>query len=256
MSETILFRVDAGIAVITLNRPEVRNAIDLATARQLSKAIDEVDSRADIRVAVLASSHDGVFSAGMDLKAFSLTGERPIDPKRGAFGLVGRPPQKPLIGAVEGKALGGGLELLLACDLIVGAATAEFGLPEVRRGLVAAGGGVLRLPRRIPRAIALELVLTGDPIDARRAYELGLVNRLVPAGCALTTALDIAATIAANAPLAVRIAKQLVEESTQWPMAEAFDRQEPLAKIVRSSCDAAEGALAFAEKRPPVWKDR
>lgn len=255
MTDNILLRVDAGIAVITLNRPEVRNAFDLATAQQLSRVLDEVESRVDVRAAVLESSGESVFSAGMDLKAFGLTGERPIDAKRGAFGIVGRPPAKPLIAAVEGKALGGGLEILLACDLVVAATGTEFGLPEVRRGLVASGGGILRLPRRIPNAVALEMLLTGSPIAAERAYELGLVNRVVPRGDALRAALELATTIAANAPLAVRTAKQLVEESALWPMTEAFDRQEPLVAVVRSSRDATEGALAFVEKRDPVWTD-
>lgn len=252
MSATVRFEAIDGIAVITLDRPDVRNAVDRPTAEAISAALDEFEARDDLSVGVLAAAGT-VFSAGMDLKAFSATGERPVTAKRGGFGIVERPPVKPLIAAVEGKALGGGFEIVLACDLIVAAEDAQFGLPEVKRGLVAAAGGVLRLPRRIPRALAMELVLTGEPIGAARAAELGLVNRVVPTGTAVEQARELAATIAANAPLAVRTAKLLVDESADWPFAEAFTRQAPHTAVVRSSADAAEGARAFVEKRAPVW---
>lgn len=255
MTGTVHYRIESGVAILTLDRPEVRNAIDLRTATELARVLDDVDARDEVRAAVLTSTGSAVFSAGMDLKAFSRTGERPIDPERGAFGIVAKPPAKPLVAAVEGVALGGGFEMVLACDLVVASAAAQFGLPEVRRGLVATAGGVLRLPRRIPRAVALEMILTGGPIDAPRAYELGLVNRVVPTGCALQAATALAAEIAGNAPLAVRTAKELVESSVHWPIEEAFARQEPLAQIVRSSRDAAEGALAFVEKRQPQWRN-
>jgi enoyl-CoA hydratase/carnithine racemase len=248
----VLFEVADGIATITLNRPEVRNAIDRPTAEAISAALDEFEAREDARAGVLTAS-GSVFSAGMDLKAFSKTREKPVSATRGGFGIVERPPAKPLIAAVEGKALGGGLEIALACDLIVAADNAAFGLPEVKRGLVAAAGGVLRLPRRIPRALAMEMVLTGDPISAGRAAEIGLVNQIVPAGATATEARDLAAAISANAPMAVRTAKLLVEESVDWPFAEAFARQAPHTDAVRSSRDAAEGARAFMEKRAPVW---
>jgi enoyl-CoA hydratase/carnithine racemase len=249
---TVLFEVAGAIATITLNRPGRRNAIDLPMAEAISAALDEMDARADVTVGVLAAAGT-VFSAGMDLKAFSATGQRPLTEARGAFGITARPPAKPLIAAVEGRALGGGFEIALACDLIVAAKDAQFGLPEVKRGLVAAAGGVLRLPRRIPGAIAKELILTGEPISASRAFDLGLVNRVVPPGTAVAEARELAAAIAANAPLAVRTAKLLVEESARWPLDEAFARQAPHTDRVRSSADAAEGARAFVEKRAPVW---
>ncbi|MVU80807.1 crotonase/enoyl-CoA hydratase family protein [Nocardia sp. ET3-3] len=248
----VLFDVADGIATITLNRPEVRNAIDRPTAEAISAALDEFEAREDARVGILTATGP-VFSAGMDLKAFSKTRERPISATRGGFGIVERPPTKPLIAAVEGKALGGGLEIALACDLIVAAENAEFGLPEVKRGLVAAAGGVLRLPRRISRALAMEIVLTGEPIGVGRAAEIGLVNRVVLAGTAAKEARALAAVIAANAPMAVRTAKLLVDQSVDWPFAEAFTRQAPHTDIVRSSHDASEGARAFVEKRAPVW---
>lgn len=249
---SVRFTAEGGVAVITLDRPEVRNAVDRPTAEAIASALDELEATDDIEVGVLTGA-GGMFSAGMDLKAFSATGERPVSGRRGAFGIVERPPVKPLIAAVEGKALGGGFEIALACDLIVAATDAQFGLPEVKRGLVAAAGGVLRLPRRIPRGIAMEMVLTGEPISAQRAAELGLVNRVVPAGHTFDHATTLAAAIAANAPLAVRTGKRLVDESVDWPLAEAFTRQAPHTDTVRSSKDAEEGAKAFTEKRPPIW---
>jgi enoyl-CoA hydratase/carnithine racemase len=241
-----------GVALITLDRPRVRNAIDRATAKALSAALDELDSRNDARAGVLTGTGD-VFSAGMDLKALNATGERPIDERRGAFGIVSRPPDKPIIAAVEGPALGGGFEIALACDLIVAGQSATFGLPEVRRGMVPAAGGVLRLPRRIPQGLAKEMILTGSSIDAVQAQRYGLVNRVVPDGSAATAALALAQTIADNAPLAVRTAKLLADLSLDWPMAEAFDRQVPYTDVVRASNDAKEGAAAFVEKRKPRW---
>ncbi|MFF2847644.1 crotonase/enoyl-CoA hydratase family protein [Streptomyces sp. NPDC058001] len=252
MSAPVRMDVRDGIAVITLDRHEVRNAIDQPTAEAIAAALDELDDRPDIRVGVLTGT-GAVFSAGMDLRAFSATGERPVSRTRGGFGIVEAPPAKPLIAAVEGKALGGGFEMVLACDLVVAADDAWFGLPEVRRGLVAAAGGALRLPRRIPRSVAMELVLTGEPVNAARALELGLVNRVVRPGAAVDEARTLAAVIAANAPLAVRTAKLLVGRSADWPAEEAFARQAPYTDAVRSSNDAAEGARAFVEKRAPEW---
>lgn len=249
---TVHLTVTENVALITLHRPEVRNAVDRPTADALALALDTVDERDDIRAAVLAGTAN-VFSAGMDLKAFSMTGERPINDRRGPFGIVARPPQKPLIAAVEGPALGGGFEIALACDLIVAGSNAIFGLPEVKRGLVAAAGGVLRLPRRIPQVIAKEMILTGAHIDAARALNYGLINSVVPDGEATAQACALAQSIAQNAPLSVRTAKMLIDESVEWPMAEAFDRQKPYADAVRSSNDAKEGAAAFVAKRKPVW---
>ncbi|QTJ70715.1 crotonase/enoyl-CoA hydratase family protein (plasmid) [Rhodococcus sp. ZPP] len=255
MTDTVDFTVEDGIAVITIDRPEVRNAIDLQTAQQLAHALDKVDERSDVRAAVLTGTGK-IFSAGMDLKAFNATGERPIVAGRGAFGICESATAKPLIAAVEGKALGGGFEIALACDLVVAAEDAQFGLPEVKRGLVAAAGGVLRLPRAIPQKIALELVMTGGSISAAQAQRLGVVNRVVAPGEACAEAVRLATAIAANAPLAVRTAKFLVKASVDWQQDELFDRQRPYTDTVRQSADAAEGARAFVEKRDPAWTDR
>ncbi|MFE3059920.1 crotonase/enoyl-CoA hydratase family protein [Nocardia sp. NPDC059239] len=251
-AETVLFDVVDHVAVISLNRPEVRNAVDLPTALALESTIDQADDDADVRAIVLAG-RGAVFCAGMDLKAFSSTGERPVTEKRGAFGIVGRPPTKPTIAAVEGKALGGGFEIALAADLIVAAESAMFGLPEVTRGLVAAAGGLLRLPQRIPRNIASHMALTGAPITASRARELGLVSEVVSDGNAIDSALRLAASIAANAPLALIASKRIMVESADWTNAEMFEKQSGITGAVRASSDAVEGARAFVEKRPPVW---
>jgi enoyl-CoA hydratase len=243
--------VSDGVAQITLDRPEVRNAIDLETAKQLAAALDRFDADDAARVGVLTGA-GGMFCAGMDLKAISAGERRPMT-ERGMFGICERPPEKPLIAAVERFALGGGLEIALACDLIVAAHDAKLGLPEAKRGLVAAAGGVIRLPRRIPAAVAMELALTGDPIPVARAYELGLVNLVTEPGQAIAGARELAERIASNAPLATRTAKRLINDSADWPLAEAFERQLPLVQAVRDSDDAREGAKAFVEKRPPVW---
>ena len=254
LSDSILFELtDAGVAVITINRPERRNAIDRATAQAISDALDRVDADEVVRVAVITGA-GGTFCAGMDLKALNATGERPIVDGRGQFGICRRPPLKPLIAAVEGHALGGGTEIALASDMIIAAEDATFGLPEVKLGLAAAAGGAIRLPRRIPYGLALEYILTGRSIPARRAHELGLVNRLSEPGETLHEALSLAEEIAANAPLGVRLSKQVMIETQDVSMSEAFELQEPLIQIIRSSEDAAEGARAFVEKRPPVWK--
>ncbi|MCW2996853.1 MAG: enoyl-CoA hydratase [Solirubrobacterales bacterium] len=255
MQDTVLVDDADGVRVVTINRPDVRNAVDLQTARAISDALDELEQRDDLRVGVITGS-GGTFCAGMDLKALAATGERPIVKPRGAFGIVEQPPAKPVLAAVEGYALGGGFEVALACDLIVAAEDATFGLPEVKRGQVAAAGGVMRLQRRMPHHVAMEVVLTGDPLTARRAHALGLVNHLAAPGGALRAATEIAARIAANGPLAVAVSKRVMVESPAWPINEAFERQEPLVNVVRASEDAREGARAFVEKRPPVWSGR
>lgn len=242
------------VLVVTIARPDQRNAINQAVATALGAAVQELDDDEDLVVGVLTG--DGpAFCAGMDLKALA-RGEGASVPGRGFAGLVERPPRKPLIAAVEGWALGGGFELALACDLIVASRTARFGLPEVKRGIVAAGGGVLRLPRRIPRAVAMELILTGDALDAERACRLGLVNRVTADGEALAAALDLAAAIAANAPLAVIASKQVAVESVDRPESAGFDLQRKTFDAVFASADAVEGPRAFAERRPPVWAGR
>jgi len=254
VSDAVLTEVDGAVAVITIDRPEARNAVNEAVASGVAAALDELDPRTDIRVIVLTGA-GGTFCAGMDLKGF-VTGENPLAGGRGFGGIVQRPPAKPVIAAVEGYALAGGFEIALACDLIVASEDATFGLPEVSRGLVAAAGGLLRLPRRIPYHVAMEIALTGGHIAAGRLHQAGLISRLVPAGQALDQARQLAGAIAKNAPLAVEATKRIVAESADWPSAEAFARQNDITAPVFSSADAREGAVAFAEKRAPVWQGR
>ena len=240
--------------VITINRPEQRNAVNAAVAEGIARALDELDATDELSLGIVSGAGKG-FCAGMDLKAF-VTGERPWYGDRGFAGITRRAAAKPLIAAIEGFAVAGGLEVALACDLIVAARGAKLGIPEVKRSLVAAGGGLLRLPRVLPRNIAIELALTGDPMLAERGYELGLVNRLAEPGGALDAALELAAQITPNAPLALVASKRIMAESIDWPDAEFFDRQEAISGPVFDSEDAREGATAFAEKRAPVWKGR
>jgi enoyl-CoA hydratase/crotonobetainyl-CoA hydratase len=242
----------AHVLVITISRPAVRNAIDHPTALGISAALDELDADDELRCAVI-TGEGSTFCAGMDLKAFAATGERPITESRGGFGIVSRPPRKPIIAAVRGAALGGGLEIALACDVIVAADDARFGLPEVKRGQVAGGGGAIRLPHRLPFHLAAQMLLTGEPISAQRAFDLGLVGQLVPAEDVVDTAAAMASQIAQNGPLAVEVSKQLLYASYDWSASEAMDRQQDMLNVVRNSNDAREGARAFAEKRPPNW---
>ncbi|WP_036567576.1 crotonase/enoyl-CoA hydratase family protein [Nocardia sp. BMG51109] len=242
------------VTIVTVNRPEVRNAINLAAALGIERALDAFDADPDAQVAILTGA-GGYFSAGMDLEA-AARGELPMTEGRGPLGIAAKPPRKPLIAAVEGPALAGGCELALAADLVVAAADSTFGIPEVKRGLVAVGGGVLRLAQRLPRAVALELALTGDPITAARAAELGLVNEVAEPGHALDAALELARRIAVNAPLSIAAGKRIVDESPDWPADEAFTRQGEVAGAAMSSQDAAEGVLAFTQKRDPVWRGR
>ncbi|EHI12159.1 crotonase/enoyl-CoA hydratase family protein [Mycolicibacterium thermoresistibile] len=253
-TDPVLVSADSHVLTITLNRPDVHNAVNLDMAQRISDALDRLDDDPDLRVGIIAANGRS-FCAGMDLKAFA-RGEVPRPEPRGFAGIVKQPPAKPLVAAVEGAAVGGGFEIVLACDLIVASESARFSLPEVTRGLTPNGGGLLRLPRRIPHHLAMELILTGRPVTAARAAELGLLNRLTPPGSALSTARELAAVIAANGPLAIRAAKRVVEESPDWPRTEMFTRQEDIVAPVRSSADAAEGARAFAEKRMPLWRNR
>jgi enoyl-CoA hydratase len=250
----VLTETVTGILVITINRPRARNAVNTAVGAGIAAALEHLDADPRLGAAVLTGAGE-VFCAGMDLKAF-VAGDDAVIPGRGFGGIAERSPEKPIIAAVEGPALAGGCELALACDLIVASDTARFGLPEVTRGLVASAGGLLRLPSRIPRAIAMELALTGEPIGARRAFDVGLVNHVVEAGRALEAAIAMATRIIANAPLAVRASKRIVLESADWPSADAFERQNRISGPVFASADAHEGAVAFAEKRPPVWRAR
>lgn len=250
----VLVEARDGVQIITINRPEAKNALNGEVARGIAAAIDELETNDDLRVGVLTGA-GGTFCSGMDLKAF-LTGDVPLVEGRGLGGITQAPPRKPLIGAVEGWAVAGGFELLLACDLVVASEKAKLGVPEVKRALVAGAGAAILLPQRIPQAIALEMLLTGDPISAQRAAELGLVNRLTPEGGALDGALELAARIAANGPLAVAVTKQVARSAPDWTWEESWEKQQELMMPVFVSEDAQEGATAFAEKRPPVWKGR
>ena len=252
MAEPVLTEVSDGVGVVTINRPEARNAVNGAVARGIAAAVDEMDGRADVSVLVLTGA-GGTFCAGMDLKGF-LAGDAPVVEGRGFGGIVEQPPAKPLIAAVEGYALAGGFELALACDLVVASETARFGLPEVRRGLVAAAGGLLRLPRRIPYHLAMEIALTGEHYPAQRLAAAGLVNQVVPEGEALASATELARRVALGAPLALAATKRVVAQAADWASSEAFARQAEIINPVFGSADAMEGALAFAEKRPPSWR--
>jgi enoyl-CoA hydratase len=237
--------------VVTIDRPARRNAVNQSVAQAVAAAMDWLDADPALRVGIITGA-GGCFCAGMDLIAF-LEGERPEIPGRGFAGITETPPRKPLIAAVEGFALAGGCELALACDLIVAAENASFGLPEVTRGLVAGSGGLVRLPRRIPPAIALEYALTGERMDARTAHGWGLVNRITAPGAALDGALALAENIVKNGPLAVEMTKRIVVESPSWTSDETWSRQAPLVESVLATDDAREGARAFAEKRAPRW---
>jgi enoyl-CoA hydratase len=248
----VLTDVSDGVAVITINRPEARNAVNGDVARGIAAAVEELDASKDVQVLILTGA-GGTFSAGMDLKGF-LSGDSPAVGDRGFGGIVQRPPAKPVIAAVEGYALAGGFELVLACDLVVASEEAKFGLPEVRRSLVAGAGGLLRLPSRIPYHLAMEIALTGEHFPASRLQQAGLVNRLVPAGQALDAAKELAGRVALGGPLALAATKRVIVESADWPAAEAFQRQGEIIAPVFTSADAREGAMAFAEKRTPVWR--
>lgn len=252
--DAVLVSVEDGVMVVTINRPKAKNSVNLAVAKGIAAAMDQLDSDDTIRAAILTGA-DNTFCAGMDLKAF-VTGELPMIKGRGFAGLVEKLPQKPLIGAVEGFALAGGCELALSCDVLVVGDNVKFGIPEVKRGLAAAAGGLMRLPKQIPPRIAMEMALTGDFISAQRAYELGLINRIVPAGSALEGALEMAKTIAANGPMAVLASKRVMVESGNWSEQEMWKKQAEIVDPVFSSEDAIEGSKAFAEKRAPNWKGK
>lgn len=251
MSPTVKLDREGHVLVITICRPEMRNAIDRVTSEAIAAAMDELDRDPQLSVGILtgAGAH---FCSGMDLKAF-LRGERVELPGRGLAGIIETPPHKPLIAAVEGYALAGGFEVALACDLMVAADNAQFGLPEVKRGLMAGSGGLMRLPQRIPRQIAMQYALTGDLMSATEARQWGLVNQLTAPGEALLAAKALAQKIAANAPLAVQVSKQVVADALHWPADERWQRQNALLETIIHSNDAREGALAFNEKRPAVW---
>ena len=242
------------LLIIRIDRPHRRNAFDGATAHALEAAIDAFEDDEELWCAILTGS-DIAFSAGQDLIAAAV-GDVAVTKRRGGFGIMAQPPTKPIIAAVEGHAVAGGLELCLACDLIVASRTAMMGLPEAARALVAAGGGCFRLPKRIPYHLAMELAITGKPWPATRFAELGLVNRLTEPGDALAGAIELAADVVAGGPVAVRSSKQIVRHAYDWDDAGAWNNQLEYTRAVMESEDLREGLRAFAEKRDPVWKGR
>jgi enoyl-CoA hydratase len=239
------------ILIVTINRPKAKNAVNAAVSNALATAMDELDDDAGLSVGIVTGT-GGSFCAGMDLKAFARGENVEAENGRG-LGFTQRPPLKPLIAAVEGYVLAGGTELALATDLIVAANDSAFGIPEVKRGLVAGGGGLLRLPQRIPYQIAMELALTGENLSAVRAHELGLVNVLAEPGHVLEAAIELAERITANGPLAVAATKRIITESRAWSPEEQWNEQTKILMPVFASKDAQEGAVAFAEKRAPNW---
>ncbi|MDJ0359771.1 crotonase/enoyl-CoA hydratase family protein [Rhodococcus sp. H29-C3] len=252
MADQVLVDVIDGVQIITIDRPNSRNAIDMKTAKAIGAAMQELDKRDDLRACVLTGT-GSVFCAGTDLKAFVAGEPAPVVPGRGFAGFIESPPDKPLIAAVNGFALGGGMEIVLACDLVVADETAMFGLPEVKRALLAGAGGLMRLPRRVPYQLAMEMALTGEPISAAVAKQAGLVNRLTAAGESRTVAIELGQKIAKNGPMAVRSTKEILIKSRDWSSEEEFERMWEIYAPVRSSADAYEGALAFREGRAPRW---
>lgn len=251
---TILTEQRGSVLLITIQRPQARNAFDIATAHQMNAAMDLLEQQQDLFIGVITGA-GGTFSAGADLKE-AASGARRERPPRGGFGVLARPPAKPLIAAVEGHAVGGGFELCLACDLIVAASDARFGLPEVCHNVVAIGGGLFRLPRRLPYHLAMEMALTGEFRDAEFLQRFGLINRVTPPGAALEQALQLADKLLLNGPTALRATKQIMQQACDWDETTAWREQMPLARVALESEDRQEGLRAFAEKRRPVWKGK
>jgi enoyl-CoA hydratase len=257
MADEVLRERRGNVEILTINRPDARNAINGAVSRGLAAALDELAEDEDAWVVVLTGSGDKAFSAGLDLKAFAAGESAEVLNAEGGFaGIARRSFPKPIVAAVNGAALAGGLEIVLSCDLAVAADHATFGIPEVKRGLIAGAGGLFRLPKRLPLSVALELALTGDPIDAERAFTLGLVNRVVPRHQLMDEALVLAERIAENAPLAVRYSKSVILRAVDADEGEGWRLTDDAVGVVFSSLDAMEGSLAFAEKRRPVWHGR
>jgi enoyl-CoA hydratase len=257
MADDVLRERRGNVEILTINRPEARNAINGAVSRAMSANMDELADDDQCWVVVVTGSGDKAFSAGMDLKAFSSGEGGDIMGASGGFGgLTQRDFPKPIIAAVNGSALAGGFEIMLSCDLVVAADHATFGIPEAKRGLIAGAGGLIRLPKRLPMAVALELAMTGDPIDADRAHALGLVNKVVPAGNLLDEAIALAERIAANAPLAVRYSKGVMKRAAEVPESEGWAINSEAVGVVFTSEDAMEGPIAFAEKRAPRWQGK
>jgi len=257
MADEVLRERHGHVEIVTINRPDQRNAINGAVSQAMSETMEELEADNDCWVVIVTGSGDKAFSAGMDLKAFASGESASIIGASGGFaGLTTRDFPKPIIAAVNGSALAGGFEIMLSCDLVVAVEHATFGIPEAKRGLIAGAGGLIRMPKRLPRAIALELAMTGDPIDAHRAEALGLVNKVVPAGKLLEEALALAERIAANAPLAVRYSKSVMKRAAEVPESEGWAINSEAVGIVFSSADAMEGPVAFAEKRAPNWQGK
>ena len=249
----LITHIEGHTAVLRLNRPAVRNAVNAELAQAIEAAWDRVEDDPQVWTAVIAAT-GSVFCAGLDLNAMSSGGFREVATRRGGFaGIVQRSRTKPLIAAVEGPALAGGCEIVLACDLVVASDTACFGIPEVKRSLIAAGGGLIRLPRLLPRNLAMQMALTGEPISAVRAADLGLVNELVAPGETLARALELAAQINANAPLAVRASRRALLESLDANEHDSWGISWRAAKPLFDTEDFREGPRAFLEKRPPRW---
>ena len=258
MNESVLTNPaieDERIFVITLNRPDARNAINGDMARGIAAALDELDAAPRWAVGVICGAGRG-FSAGMDLKAFLEEGDDASVPGRGFAGMTQSPPRKPIIAAIEGFAVAGGLEVALSCDLVVAARDATVALPEVKRSLVAAGGGLLRLAQRIPYHVAAEIALTGDPVSVERLYDVGLVNRVADPGSAMALAMELATSIADNAPLALAGSKHILSRAADWGLDNGWAMQTDTVRKVIASQDAREGSQAFTERRAPVWKGR
>ena len=257
MADEVLRERQGHVEILTINRPEARNAINAAVSLAMSTFLDELSEDPDCWVVVITGSGDKAFSAGMDLKAFASGEGGDIMGASGGFGgLTQRTFPKPIIAAVNGSALAGGFEIMLSCDLVVAAEHATFGIPEAKRGLIAGAGGLIRMPKRLPIAIALELAMTGDTIDAARAFELGLVNRVVPSSVVIEEAVSLADRIAANAPLAVRYSKSVMKQAAEVSEAEGWKINAEAVGVVFTSADAMEGPVAFAEKRPPNWQGK
>jgi len=250
--ELVLFEKKGHVAIFTMNRPKAMNAVSGELSQRFEKLLDDFEADDDLWIGIVASSHPKVFCAGADLKAIS-SGERIFTEKGGFAGVVQYPRKKPLIAAVDGAALAGGCEIVLACDLVVASKASRFGVPEVKRSLVAAAGGLFRLPRKLPNAIAMELLLTGDPMPAERMYSFGFVNVLTEPGKALGGAMDMAKRIEVNAPLAVREARNVSLATTFMEDKDAFNESNAAMMRLARTPDFHEGPKAFIEKRPPKW---
>lgn len=252
--QRILTERRGSILLVTINRPQAKNAFDNLASRQMNAAMDLLEDDDSLFMAVITGA-GGTFSAGADLIEVGSGVKRERQP-RGGFGVFARPPRKPLIAAVEGYAVGGGFELCLACDIIIAARSARLGLPEVRHNVVAIGGGLFRLPKRMSYHLAMELALTGELKEAEFFHRAGVVNHLVEEGQALEAARTFAEKLLRNGPTALAASKQIVQKSFDWKDEEGWSQQMSIANVALESEDRKEGLQAFREKRKPVWKGR